>query len=77
MSAAGRTLKPGDWAMTDYDGPGKLARVQIVAVDRERKHGHSQSGVMFQVRPFLKNGTPESWYDADWFYPPPAAEEQK
>jgi hypothetical protein len=74
MGAASRKLGVGDWAVTDYNNAGSpisgpLARVQIVAVDRARLHGHSQSGVMFQVRPPLKYGTPDSWYCADWFEP--------
>ena len=76
MGAASRQLDVGDWAVTDYNTRGgwpmrnaPMVEVQIVAVDRHRTHGHSQSGVMFQVRPMLKNGTAESWYDADWFEP--------
>jgi hypothetical protein len=73
MSTESRNLWIGDWAVTDFNNaggrPGPLARVQIVAVDRNRLHGHSQSGVMFQVRPLLKHGTPNSWYCADWFEP--------
>ena len=73
MSAASRLLYVGDYALTDYNnttGPrltSGLDRVQIVAVDRERHNGHSQRGVLFQVRPLLKGGTPQSWYCADWF----------
>ena len=59
--------------MTDYNNagsrPGPLTRVQILAVDRHRMHGHSQSGVMFKVHPLLKGGTLDSWYCADWFEP--------
>lgn len=76
MSVASRKLDVGDWAVTDYNTrgswpvrPAPMTRVQIVAVDRQRQHGHSQSGVMFQVRPPLKNGYAESWYCADWFEP--------
>ncbi len=72
MGVAGRALTVGDWAVTDYNGPGPMARVQIVAEDRARLYGHSQSGIMFRVRPLLKNGTAESWYCADWFEPAPA-----
>jgi len=73
VSAASRLLNVGDYALTDYNncsgvrGVASLDRVHIVAVDRERRNGHSQSGVMFQVRPLLKGGTPQSWYCADWF----------
>ena len=69
MSQASRKLEAGAWVVTDYNGPGPMARVQIVDVDRERKNGHSQSGVMFRVFPLLKHGTPESWYCSDWFEP--------
>ena len=71
MSKAGRALRPGDWALTDYNGPGPMARVQIVDEDRTRAHGHSQSGLLFRVQPLLKHGTPDSWYCADWFEPVP------
>lgn len=73
MSAASRLLNVGDYALTDYNNTtgqrltSGLDRVQIIAVDRERRNGHSQSGVQFQVRPLLKGGTPKSWYCADWF----------
>lgn len=73
MSLASRNLNPGDWVTTDYntrtDHAGRAERAQIVAVDRERRYGNSQSGVMFQVCPALKNNTPDSWFCADWFEP--------
>jgi len=73
MSMASRELKVGDWAITDYNScPSQydtLVRVQIVAEDRIRANGLSHSGVLFQVKPLLKHGTPESWYCADWFSP--------
>jgi hypothetical protein len=74
MSAESRKLSIGDWVITDYNSAGSplsglITRVQIVAVDRHREHGHSQSGVMFKVFPLLKYGTPDSWYCADWFEP--------
>ena len=71
MSKAGRSLHTGDWALTDYNGPGPMERVQIVDEDRTRAHGHSQSGVLFKVQPLLKHGTADSWYCADWFEPVP------
>lgn len=64
---SGRTLQPGDEALTDYNGPGPLARVRIVERDDTRTHGHSQSGILFRVSPPLKHGTATTWYDADWF----------
>ncbi len=83
MSKESRLLNVGDWCLTDYnhasgDRQAKtLDRVQIVAVDRERRNGHSQSGIMFQVRPLLKGGTLESWYCADWFQVEKQPEAQK
>lgn len=71
MSIRGRELKVGDEAVTDYNGPGPMARVRIVEADYTRRHGHSQSGVLFRVAPPLKNGTAQCWYDADWFEPAP------
>ena len=65
-------LQPGDMALTDYNGPGPMTKVEILERDDKRLHGHSQSGVMFRVRPILRNGTNASWYDADWFEPVPA-----
>jgi|LakMenE18May11ns_1017448.scaffolds.fasta_scaffold9641623_2 hypothetical protein len=67
MSAESRLLNIGDFAFTDYNHRGKFERVQIVDVDRQCKHGHSQSGVMFKVIPLLKHGTLDCWYCADWF----------
>jgi hypothetical protein len=62
----GRRLKIGDYAVTDYNGPGPLTRVRIVGrVDGAR----TQSGIIYRVDPPLKNGTAASWYDADWFEP--------
>ncbi len=69
MGIRGRDLQTGDFALTDYNGPGPLAKVEILERDDKRLHGHSQSGVMFRVRPNLRNGTNASWYDADWFEP--------
>lgn len=67
----GRNLQVGDEALTDYNGPGPLARVRIIERDDKRRHGHSQSGIMFRVTPSLRNGNGASWYDADWFEPAP------
>lgn len=64
--SSGRKLVAGDYAMTDYNGGG-MVRVRIVERDDSRKRGASQSGILFRVYPFLRNGTAESWYDADWF----------
>lgn len=60
--------------MTDYNGPGPLTKVRIIARDDKRQNGHSQSGIMFRVVPSLRNGNGASWYDADWFEPVPNAE---
>lgn len=61
----------GQDALTDYNGPGPMTRVMIVEADYTRRHGHSQSGTLFRVMPPLRNGTANSWYDADWFEPAP------
>ena len=71
MGRMGRNLQPGDEALTDYNGPGAMTRVRIVARDDSRVR-KSQSGVLYQVSPKLRNGIAESWYDADWFEPAPA-----
>lgn len=66
VSAASRALKVGDYATTDFNGPGSKTRVQIVA----RLDGSvGQSRVSFKVRPALNNSTPDCWIDADWFEP--------
>lgn len=65
----GRDLQPGDQATTDYNGIGTSTLVQIVERLDRREVGHSQSGIVFRVEPPLRNGTPGSWYDADWFRP--------
>ena len=69
MGICGRALKVGDDAVTEFNMSGPLARVRIAEADYTWRHGHSQSGTMFRVTPPLKNGTLESWYDADWFEP--------
>jgi len=61
----------GDEALTDYNGPGPLTKVCIIARDDKRSHGHSQSGIMFRVSPILRNGDGMTLYDADWFEPMP------
>ena len=66
MRTSGRTLQPGDYAMTDFNGPGTMTRVKIL--DRREFRG-SQSGISFLIYPFLKNGSANTWYDADWFEP--------
>ena len=71
MSKAGRALRVGDDAVTDYNGPGSMTRVQIIERDDQRLYGRSQSGVMFRVTPILRYGTSGTWYDADWFDPVP------
>ena len=63
-------MRVGQDALTDYNGSG-MTRVEIVEADYTRRHGHSQSGILFRVAPPLKNGTTQSWYDADWFEPAP------
>jgi hypothetical protein len=72
-AAESRKLDVGDWAVTAYNTAGSrpwpLSRVQIVAVDRLRPHGLCPCRVMFQVRPLLKYGSPESWYCSGYFEP--------
>ncbi len=65
MSAAGRNLQPGDWALTDFNGNG-MTLVRIT--DRIEGVG-SQTGICFKVHPRLKGGTPDSLYDSAWFDP--------
>jgi len=65
----GRSLQPGDMALTDFNGPGPLTRVKIL--DRRQFRG-SQSGISFRIYPFLKGGSADTWYDADWFEPAPS-----
>jgi hypothetical protein len=68
MGIRGRSLQVGDSATTDYDDRGP-AHVRIVERSDDRRHGHSQSGIMFRVHPTLRLGNAGSWYDADWFEP--------
>lgn len=70
----GRSLQCGDWATTDYNGPGTCTTVQILEVCANGERGHSQSGIMFRVagergQRVMRNERPDSWYDADWFTP--------
>jgi hypothetical protein len=69
VSKAGRQLKAGDEALTDFNGRG-LTLVKIV----DRAEGrNSQSGICYRVTPNLKGCDKQSWIDADWFDPAPAA----
>ena len=68
MSRQGRALQPGEFAVTDFNGPGPMVRVEVMA---RRETRGSQSGVQFLVRPALRNSTAQSWIDADWFEPAP------
>jgi hypothetical protein len=69
----GRNLQIGDEALTDYNHIGTPTRVTIIdRSDRQR----SQSGILFRVRPTLRNGRETTWYDADWFWPVNQASEQ-
>ena len=67
----GIVLQPGDQALTDFNGPGSRTKVRIIERDDRRRHGHSQTGVMFRVVPILRHGTNQTWYCADWFEPLP------
>jgi len=62
------TLQVGDLALTDFNELGKFVQVEITARD-DNPRGACQSGVLFQVKPALRNGTLDSWYDAGWFQP--------
>ena len=66
----GRNLQVGDEAMTDYNGNG-FTQVTITARVDAHGRGFSQSGILFQVSPLLRNGDSRTWYDADWFEPVP------
>jgi hypothetical protein len=63
-----RAAQVGDTVTTDYTG--RVTRHKIVARCDDRSHGHSQSGIMFQVDPPVpKSGGARAWLDADWFHP--------
>ncbi len=65
-----RDLQPGDTATTDYEcGYGVGGALKTVTVTARRDDRTSQSGVMLQVTPPLKNNPPDAWFDADWFSP--------
>lgn len=67
-----RNMREGDEAVTDYEG--RLTRVVII----DRKEGcRSQSGIMYRVRPALRNTTERDWIDADWFQPVIATEKEE
>ena len=61
--STGRKLQPGDSATTDYNG-NEIIQVKILARQDKTR---SQSGIMFQVTPKLKNSAADAWIDADWF----------
>lgn len=61
----GRTLQPGDDALTDYNQVKGIVRVKIV---ERREHRGTRSGIQFKVSPRLST-KPSVWYDADWFWP--------
>lgn len=70
MSKLGRTLQPGDEALTDFDAPSvRFSRVRIL----DRSERQSQSGICFQVDGLRKSSGPDAWIDADWFEPMPDA----
>ena len=74
MSKDGRILQIGDVAKTDYNGSWSV--VSIIDRDDTRKRGYSHGGILFRVNPVLRNGTAQTWYDADWFVPK-ASDQQK
>jgi len=61
--STGRKLQPGDDATTDFNGNG-ITQVKIIA---RRDNARSQSRILFQVSPKLKNSHAAAWIDADWF----------
>ena len=67
MSKAGRTLKAGDEALTDFNGRG----LTLVLITERIEGARSQSGICYRVSPPLKGGDEQSRYDADWFDPAP------
>ena len=68
MSAAGRKLREGDEALTDFNGRG----MTLVRIVERIENAASQSRICFRVDPPLKGGDRLTQYDADWFEPAPA-----
>lgn len=66
MSKAGRSLKVGDEALTDFNRGWTLVRI-IERIDGTK----SQSGIQFRVDPPLRGRDKATLYDADWFEPLP------
>jgi hypothetical protein len=65
---AGRDLQPGDQAWTDYEDINGT-RHKLVTITARREEKGCQSGILYQVKPRLRPGSRNSWYDADWFIP--------
>lgn len=66
MSA--RQSQVGDEVRTGFSG--RVTKHRIVERSDDRSHGHSQSGILFQVHPPVpKSGGARAWLDADWFTP--------
>ena len=59
-----RKLQVGDCTTTDFNGAGTITQVTITA---RKENSGSQSGIMYQVSPRLKNSLPDAWFDSDWF----------
>lgn len=68
----GRELQPGDYATTDFNGPGTVTRVKITARSETQR---SASGITFRVAPKLKNSSRYAWLDSGWFKPVEKAKE--
>lgn len=64
-----RNMKIGDKAKTMYNGGRSPTVVTIIDRCADRTQGCSQSGVLYRVDPPLRDGKPNTWYDADWFSP--------
>jgi len=68
---SGRTLQPGDQALSDFNRLGHLELFKIL----DRKTGTSQSGILFKAHPPMRNHADEyHWIDADWFHAIPEDE---
>lgn len=55
----------GDFVLCEWD-EGKLTKHKIT----DKKHGASQSGVMYRVSPALRLSSENHWIDSDWFFDP-------
>lgn len=69
-----RLLPIGAMVTTDFSG--RVTTHRIIDKSADRSHGHSQSGILFQLDPPVpKSGG--AWIDADWFIPAEYAEQPR